>query len=584
MLEVVLIIAAIITLQIFISIIGKVINNNGNSLFEYVYSAFDDNDAIPMTINILLNVVTPVVFMVVAYDVCKYFRLNSIADVIWVMVPGYYFYRFIVIALFLGRKEFYNCKYELIIALIGSILSYTIFIGILIKTDSFFLKADELREELGFAVILIVYHFFVKVISDKCKKKDVISDEKKYKYVKRKFNEFYKRYHREIEACGSNPDIWKLLYSIMIFENYNRGPIKRVFEYISFVFDKPKTLGIMQVSTSKYISSKTSIKLAHKKIAEILGENDTTKYSDDILRSIAYDYNQDDRYVESVLSIYLLLERCLKDNKELFSHNTLNESDNAGEIKKEIWCGDLGELSENLSDNERCILSHQIINAFEKFKESEKVQASPDGDGWQIIIKDLNNIIIDASGSCFFTEFDNASLLRFEDCNNVELTNITLQSRADSDLHDSYILEIVDSKNVTLNDVEIVGNDKQGIMIENSNVQISNSSIHNCKRCALSTEESNLRILNCKIYDCIDEVDDLVILDDETQIENLEIYSNIAENSLVRCDVESVRITSMTVHDNKYRRDYLASFEDKINSVKNEIIPWTQKRKYLDDM
>ncbi len=63
MLEVVLIIAAIITLQIFISIIGKVINNNGNSLFEYVYSAFDDNDAIPMTINILLNVVTPVVMI-----------------------------------------------------------------------------------------------------------------------------------------------------------------------------------------------------------------------------------------------------------------------------------------------------------------------------------------------------------------------------------------------------------------------------------------------------------------------------------------------------------------------------------------
>ena len=58
-----------------------------------------------------------------------------------------------------------------------------------------------------------------------------------------------------------------MVYAIMIYENFNRPKFVRWIEYVHFLVNtKPHTLGIMQVTTSKWINDRQSIILAIEKI------------------------------------------------------------------------------------------------------------------------------------------------------------------------------------------------------------------------------------------------------------------------------------------------------------------------------
>lgn len=97
-------------------------------------------------------------------------------------------------------------------------------------------------------------------------------------------------------------DIERIVYSIMIFEDYNRPASIRIIEYILKIIIpfRPRTMGIMQFKSNQLISNKESIRLAIKNIYDSYNKSD--KY--DSVESAIRQYNVGDFYYNQVSDIY----------------------------------------------------------------------------------------------------------------------------------------------------------------------------------------------------------------------------------------------------------------------------------------
>lgn len=113
------------------------------------------------------------------------------------------------------------------------------------------------------------------------------------------------RYSVVVETNTPNdPVLRRLLFSIMIAEDFNRPRLLRVAELPLLLIKRPMTLGIMQTSSSRPVSNNTSVALAAKKITgsylKRVGKN-KTEYS--LIKTCAADYNGG-VYPDIIVEIY----------------------------------------------------------------------------------------------------------------------------------------------------------------------------------------------------------------------------------------------------------------------------------------
>ena len=76
------------------------------------------------------------------------------------------------------------------------------------------------------------------------------------------------KYDEDVVISGDNKKL--VIYSIMIFNNYNKPSFFRKIDSVLFKFDnKPRKLGIMQIKSKKYINDYESIVSAVKKVEKL---------------------------------------------------------------------------------------------------------------------------------------------------------------------------------------------------------------------------------------------------------------------------------------------------------------------------
>ena len=160
---------------------------------------------------------------------------------------------------------------------------------------------------------------------------------RKNNYIYSRYKTFRKKYNATIHEFFQNDFYEALTYSIMIYEDFNRPIVVRWVEYLRFwIMRKPHTLGIMQVTTDKYINDKESIILAMQKIS--LDNNDvmekyTESPSPDINRMaylIAAKYNPGDyNYAKEVREIFEQIASTfydpIPDSYEEIKHIVIND-------------------------------------------------------------------------------------------------------------------------------------------------------------------------------------------------------------------------------------------------------------------
>ena len=311
-----LFLGAVITVHL-VSWVGSVLHsvpNGADSSYAVFTFRADQNKS--MSTNILMNILIPNVCFIFIY--MTLFNLNikcRYSDLIFYVI-FYYVYRVLLICLILKRKELLNVWYELFNGTVGILIAYFLAYYFLIKPEDVFIDVKELVNEFWLLVILIVYRFIVLLMDKIFCQRNVVSQNMLDKYIKNKFNYFYNKYKTVIHITNEDKNAWIILFSLMIFENYNRGGIKRKIERLKILGGRSATVGIMQIKTNENLSDEDSIILAYDKLRnEIMAEDIAQGIDADDemqIEDYAYQYNPDEDYAKSISFIYQHLRAYLK--------------------------------------------------------------------------------------------------------------------------------------------------------------------------------------------------------------------------------------------------------------------------------
>lgn len=104
------------------------------------------------------------------------------------------------------------------------------------------------------------------------------------------------------------------MYSIMIFEDYNRGPIVRTIERIKIKLGKTATVGIMQMKSDIPLTDRESIIRFYSwlerniKYPEVLNP-----CNENAIKELAWKHNPDEAYAQSILYISNCLWQYIND-------------------------------------------------------------------------------------------------------------------------------------------------------------------------------------------------------------------------------------------------------------------------------
>ena len=272
--------------------------------------------------NFLFKVLAPVVFIVLCAVGFEAIGLASFNKNIYFITIFYWAFR-VLFVICTSRGKLTNW-WEQIIYWTASIgLSLWVY-SLLESVERILPSPRSLLDQLWILIIIFVYSILNKV---QISREGTIK--RKNNYILSRYTTFKKKYDTIIKEFFHNDFYEALTYSIMIYEDFNRPIIVRWIEYLRFwITRKPHTLGIMQVTTDKFIDNEESIKQAMQVIHN-LGADFIKEYSDSKYREyytsvsssasyIAQKYNGGGgKYQEEVWGIFTTIESYYSNIKSL---------------------------------------------------------------------------------------------------------------------------------------------------------------------------------------------------------------------------------------------------------------------------
>lgn len=272
--------------------------------------------------NFLFKTIAPVIIMILFVALAQAVHFDSFTIHCYLIVVYYWLIRICVVILY-GRLALTNWATQLFYWITSIGLSIYIY-KLIDKVDKILPDPASLRDEMWILIILFIYSTFNNMVFGR-----VGTIKRKERYLNRTYIHLKSKYDKTILKECENYFFIQVVYAIMIYENFNRPKIVRWIENIHFwITKKPHTLGIMQVTSSKWINDEQSIPLAINKIISdcdnIVDDYATRKEEFSlrlIVREIASKYNKDDAYVEEVEFLY----------------NTISDADNASDAFYKVY-------------------------------------------------------------------------------------------------------------------------------------------------------------------------------------------------------------------------------------------------------
>ncbi len=248
----------------------------------------------------LLNDMNTIIFTIILLILLAGFYPNN--KNIFIVVVFEFIIDMIYTTYFLTEDFFKEDKKNITFYFVLIIISYIVNTYFINRMDYIFPKNSELRIVIWTIIILFLYNFFkdkTNLSEEKVKRKVLDNEE----YIVINYAKFKSRYKEEIDL--ENKNLTNLIYSIMIYENYNRPLILRKIDTTKFKFTNKKTKqGIMQVNSKKLIDDIDSIHLVCKKIDRIYKRKLTSSKKNDIMKEIIKEYYKNAEKEENILNIY----------------------------------------------------------------------------------------------------------------------------------------------------------------------------------------------------------------------------------------------------------------------------------------
>ena len=534
-------ILAIIT-QHIVSWAGSILHEVGNEESKYAVFTFRDDRNMPMTTNILMNVCIPNVFMIFIFIFSRKYYFYNIEKHLLFYVITFFVYRMILICLILRRKEMYSILYEISMALVAILLAHFIINFFLSKETTLFITASELREELWIIILIILYQFFKQILDKKVLQNNVLTKGQISRYIINKFQKFYNKYNHLLVITPQNRYTCILLYSVMIFEDYNRGPLVRSFERLKTYLGKTATVGIMQVKSNTPLSDEDSIVQFYNWLEKEVGEYTQFARDEIQVRNLAWTYNNDDAYAQSVAYIFNCLYNYIDDVPKYRTFfcmraycEDIDSTNNNIELHPytSIRCDDINTFCACTNSNTFINLAKGHYNIQDITQSSINTELNEVFDGKELIISGIENLYVHGNNSELVISSQYATVLSFKNCNHIILEHLFLGHFPNTGQCTGAVLQFENCKNITIKQLELYGCGTYGLIISNSDINIHNCKIHNCTHGGILLNETHCIIDDTEIYDCKDSLSSIIELNNSNTIMNNTTIHDCSSHTLI---------------------------------------------------
>lgn len=286
------------------------------------FSLLDEYDE-ALSLNYVIKVFGPIVFLILSVAIFQYLKLNDFIDNIINVIYYYIAIRIILIFIY-ERARIVNWVriifYYLSIILVSNII-YKNFIN---SVSNLLPDLSELKNEIWLLIIVFIYQVG-NGIGEESIRNPLFEPEqaflpefkkRKKKYVSRKYQEFKTKFENVINEISNNNETFNIvIYSILIFENFNRPRIIRWLERKWVKTAKRRvTQGIMQIASNTPLSDTESVKEGTKYLYQKYLKYSKEQYPYSLYRRIIKRQCPDRKYVRQVLFIAKFLIETEPDN------------------------------------------------------------------------------------------------------------------------------------------------------------------------------------------------------------------------------------------------------------------------------
>ncbi|KYG84486.1 hypothetical protein AWW67_05085 [Roseivirga seohaensis] len=274
------------------------------------FSLLDEKDE-ALSLNFMIKAVGPTVYLIITSALIQYSNIPLNLDkVIWIV----YFYlllRVSVIYLY-GRSRIVNWPRILIHYLAILVFATIIQKKFISSIDVLLPDFSEIKNEIWLLIILFLYQVgnsqmgLPEPSSDRERGLAYLPEliPRKRKYIQRMYKKLQDKYGALINPISQGDIQFEIVvYSILIFENFNRPPFIRLIERIwTRISGNETSMGIMQVKTNHVISDEESIEigaLSLKKEYDELRKEDRYGMFGNVIKY----HSPDRKYIRQVLFI-----------------------------------------------------------------------------------------------------------------------------------------------------------------------------------------------------------------------------------------------------------------------------------------
>ena len=249
-------------------------------------------------INKIHNIFISIVYIIIISIISKNIKNNIYLVLIIELLLKIFYYNNIL------EKQFFKNN-NIIIDIISIFMGYIININFINKVDSILPNAKEFRIIVWIIIVMYIYNSLKNNINNNININKYITNNKKdemtKEYIVIEYAKNKNKYYNLITP--KYKELIPIIYSILIYENYNRPKMLRNIDNIIFKINyKERKLGIMQISSNKLITDEESINIAINKLEKIYlkTNNKKTNICNEILKKYL---DSEDEY-NKVIDIY----------------------------------------------------------------------------------------------------------------------------------------------------------------------------------------------------------------------------------------------------------------------------------------
>lgn len=268
--------------------------------------------------NFVFRVLSPVVYLFIVSSILYSVSLDRYVDHIYYVSLYYVLFR-LAFNLATNRSKLLNWGRQFVYWAGILALSFFAYDKLISARENIFPDFKTFANELWIIILIFLYQTMNNLRFSSAK-----SEQRKENYLTSRLKTYRTRFGDIINELAPNPKLQALVYAVIVYEDFNRPRVVRIFENLMFrMASRSMSLGIMQVRTDKLLTDLQSVELGVKKMlrAKELSESKLNLEIDTdpsgmsnwnleytLTRDILKDYNPDDDYINEVVAIADLIE------------------------------------------------------------------------------------------------------------------------------------------------------------------------------------------------------------------------------------------------------------------------------------